>query len=106
MTRTYINGVSKLSFNNGLVSFELNDTKNNENGEPQKLPVIELITDPETLHGICSFIFDQLNSENKINKSRIETDAPRKSHVTTKSKNKDLKLTVGKKIASSETPHN
>ncbi len=105
MTRTYINGVSKLSFNNGLVSFELNDTKTNENGEPQQRPVIELITDPETLHGICSFILDQLTSTNKNNKPLMGPNALEASRITKKSENKDLKLTVGRKIASSDTPH-
>ena len=106
MTRTYINGVSKLSFNNGLVSFVLNDTKTNENGDPQQQKVVELITDPDTLVGICSFILDQLNSVNKKKEPIIRSNVPTKDGATMKSKGSDTGLTVGRKIASSESPHN
>ena len=106
MTRTYINGVSRLSFNNGLVSFVLNDTKTNENGDPQQQKVAELITDPETLIGICTFILDQLNSADEKKKPIVEADMPRKNSTTIKSKGSDIGLTVGRKIASSDAPHN
>tara|TARA_B100000963_G_scaffold351997_1_gene364499 strand:- start:641 stop:961 length:321 start_codon:yes stop_codon:yes gene_type:complete len=106
MTRTYINGVSKLSYNNGLVSFSLNDTKPNENGAPLENSVIELITDPETLRGICTFIIQQLsNADSKSPSSETQSDLNKLSG-TNRPEIKDSELTVGKKIASSDTPHN
>ena len=106
MTRTYINGVSKLSFNNGLVSFTLNDTKPDNTGDAITNPVIEVITDPKTLHGICSFICEQLNSTGRHSGSSKINQASDTSAGLEKSEIKSVSLTVGKKIASSDMPHN
>ena len=106
MTRTYINGVSKLSYNNGLVSFTLNDTKPNENEAPLENSVIELITDPETLRGICTFIIQQLSNADSESNSSGTQSVLNELSGTNKPETKDGELTVGKKIASSDTPHN
>ena len=83
----------------------MNDTKPDENGAPQENSIIELITDPETLRGICSFILNQLNDAEARSNS-VTHNVLTESSDTKTPKIKNHRLTVGKKIASSDTPHN
>ena len=103
MSRIYFNGVSNLSFNGSMLSFALDDTYQNSSGKVEKGKVIELMSDLNSVEGICNYLLGEIE---KI--KTLEGNTTKRDNEASKSAKLEdnVKLKLGKKISSSSVSHN
>ena len=74
MSRTYINGVGRVSFNGTFLSFVLDDTFQEKSGATNQTAVIELITELETAEGICRYLLEEISKIKKIRNTPVKNE--------------------------------
>lgn len=66
MSRTYFNGVSRVSYNGHLLSFALDDTFQRATAGNEKIIVVELISELETVEGMCRYMLGEIEKIKKL----------------------------------------
>jgi len=74
MSRTYINGVGRVSFNGTFLSFVLDDTFQEKSGATNQTAVIELITELEAAEGICRYLLEEISKIKKIKNTPVKDE--------------------------------
>ena len=104
MSRTYINGVGRVSFNGTLLSFVLDDTFQEKSGAANKTAVIELITELEAAEGICRYLLEEISKIKKIKNTPVKNDNI-DSNIADDSTVSDDRPPIGTKILMSKHDH-
>jgi hypothetical protein len=104
MSRTYINGVGRVSFNGTFLSFVLDDTFQEKSGATNQTAVIELITELEAAEGICRYLLEEISKIKKIKNTPVKNDNI-DSNIADDSTVSDDRPPIGTKILMSKHDH-
>ena len=105
MARQYFNGVSKLSFNGNLFSFELEDKYRTGNGEEISEKITTVTSELDNAEQILKFLLSEIEKIKKIRDDQKNSDKDikvKKNDIETQSS----KHKLGQKIKMSNFEHN
>ena len=105
MSRTYINGVGRVSFNGTFLSFVLDDTFQEKSGATNQTAVIELITELEAAEGICRYLLEEISKIKKIRNTSVKNENI-DSNITDDAIEADERPPISTKILMSKHDHN
>lgn len=112
MTRTYFNGVSKVSSSGNTISFVIDDTSEYSKESVKKEEIIHLISEIDAVEGICRYMLSEIEKIKNFNQNN-QDNLPEDLNQTIRTektkpsleKNKTHPLPLGLKLKTSDADH-